>query len=364
MANPANPVANPVPLDMLRRALVIKLRHHGDVLLTSPVLSVLKTYAPQCEIDALVYADTLPMLDGHPALDEVHSIDRRWKQLAIFGQISAEWQLLSQLRARRYDLVIHLTEHRRGAWLTRLLRPRFSVAPKIAGRGKLWTDSFTHLYHLDKTGRRHVVEYNLDALRVLDIHPTLEQRKLTLVPGHEAESRATELMAIHGLTTRGFIHLHPSSRWLFKCWPAEKTAALMDALHAQGHQLVLTAAPDANETGLITAIKHHTRSPCLDLSGQLSLKELAVLTSHARLFIGVDSAPMHIAAAMGTPTVALFGPSGDKEWGPWQVLHRVVTTDHTCRPCGRAGCGDSKISDCLVTLPVERVLKAVHELLA
>ena len=357
-------MADTIPLNELRRALVIKLRHHGDVLLTSPVLSSLKAYAPQCGIDALVYADTIPMLEGHPALDEIHSIDRRWKRLGIIGQAAAEWRLLQQLRARQYDLVIHLTEHRRGAWLTRLLAPRFSVAPKVAGRGAFWRNSFSHHYHLDKRGLRHVVEYNLDALRALGIDPPSEQRRLTMVPGSEAAARIAELMHTYGLSAKGFIHLHPTSRWLFKCWPAEKTAALMDALHGQGHRLVLTAAPDKQETDLIASIKAKTATPFVDLSGQLSLKELAALTAQAKLFIGVDSAPMHIAAAMGTPTVVLFGPSGDKEWGPWQVQNRVVTTDHTCRPCGQDGCGGSKISDCLVTLPVERVLKAANELLS
>lgn len=357
-------MSNPVPLNVLRRVLVIKLRHHGDVLLTSPVLSVLKAQTPQCEIDALVYVDTAPMLEGHPALEQIHTIDRRWKQLGIIGQAAAEWRLLSQLRARQYDLVIHLTEHRRGAWLTRLLSPRFSVAPELPGRGAFWRNSFTHQYHLDKRGLRHVVEYNLDALRILGIDPPPEQRRLTMTPGVAAETKMMELMRVHGLAPKGFIHLHPTSRWLFKCWPAEKTAALMDALHAQGHCLLLTAAPDTNEMALIAAIRKKMHAPCVDLSGQLSLKELAALTAQARLFIGVDSAPMHIAAAMATPTVVLFGPSGEKEWGPWQVPHRVVTTDHTCRPCGQAGCAGSKISDCLVTLPVERVLAAANTLLA
>ena len=73
---------------------------------------------------------------------------------------------------------------------------------------------------------------------------------------------------------------------------------------------------------------------------------------------------MHIAAAMGTPTVAIFGPSGDIEWGPWGVPHRVVASDaHPCRPCGLDGCGGGKISECLTTLPVERVLAACDELL-
>jgi heptosyltransferase-3 len=103
----------------------------------------------------------------------------------------------------------------------------------------------------------------------------------------------------------------------------------------------------------------------VDLSGALGLRELAALTREARAFVGVDSAPMHIAAAAGTPVVALFGPSGDAEWGPWQVAQRVVTsTEHPCRPCGNDGCGGGKVSECLTTLPVERVHAALRALIA
>jgi len=91
---------------------------------------------------------------------------------------------------------------------------------------------------------------------------------------------------------------------------------------------------------------------------------MAALASRARLFVGVDSAPMHIAAAMGTPVVALFGPSGEREWGPWMVPHRVVESGHACRPCGNDGCGGGKVSECLTRLPVDRVHSAINELLA
>ena len=89
---------------------------------------------------------------------------------------------------------------------------------------------------------------------------------------------------------------------------------------------MLTGAPDPAERALVDAIRAATRAPVVDLTGQLSLPELAALIGAARLFFGVDSAPMHIAAAMGTPIVALFGPSGDAEWGPWRVPHRVVAS--------------------------------------
>ncbi len=95
-----------------------------------------------------------------------------------------------------------------------------------------------------------------------------------------------------------------------------------------------------------------------------TLNRLAALIGRAKLFVGIDSAPMHIAAAMQTPTVALFGPSGEFNWGPWQVAHRVVTSDaHRCRPCGQDGCGGGKVSDCLVRLPVRDVLAAIDDLM-
>lgn len=350
----------------LRRALVIKLRHHGDVLLASPVISMLKRIAPQCEVDALVYSDTAPMLEGHPALAQLHVIDRNWKHQGLWRQAAAEWQLISELRARNYDLVLHLSVHTRGAWLVRLLRPRWSVAPKF--RAGFWARSFTHYYPAQADGERNTVDTNLDSLRALGQEPTSADLRVTMVPGARAEARVADLLAQHGLAADGFVHIHPASRWAFKCWPADRVAALCDALAAKGWPIVLTSAPDANEKALIAVVRAVSSAPTIDLSGRLSLKELAALTEKARLFVGVDSAPMHIAAAMGTPVVAIFGPSGDREWGPWggvgKTIHRVVASNtHPCRPCGMAGCNDSKISACLTTLPVAQVLSACEELL-
>jgi len=357
-------VKDAVPLQDLRRALVVKLRHHGDVLLASPVFSVLKNHAPHLEIDALVYAETAPMLELHPAIAAVHAIDRDWKKRGPLAQAAAEWSLLSRLRRRGYDIVIHLSEHPRGAWLARLTGARYAVAPRAGGKGRWWSRSFTHLYALPRVPRRHMVEVNLDALRRIGVQPRDDERWLTLVAGPGPDARVGELLAAHGLASAKFVHLHPASRWQFKCWEPERNAALIDALAARGHQVVVTAAPDDEEREFVARIAHRCSSPFIDLAGKLSLKELAALAGRAWLFIGVDSAPMHVAAAMGTPVVALFGPSGELEWGPWRVPHRVVTSSHPCRPCGNDGCGGGKVSECLTTLSVGRVMLAVDELLA
>src|SRR3954465_15801002 len=122
-------VKDAVPLEQCTRALVIKLRHHGDVLLAAPVLGVLKGHAPRLEIDALVYDDTAPMLEGHPALSQLHVVGRKWRGKGFLERLLLEKELLSNLRHKSYDLIVHLSEHPRGAWLARMLRARFSVAP-------------------------------------------------------------------------------------------------------------------------------------------------------------------------------------------------------------------------------------------
>jgi len=350
-------VRDAVPLGECGRALVVKLRHHGDVLLASPVISLLKTRAPGLEVDALVYDDTRAMLEGHPALSQLFFVGRKWRERSALSRLSLENHLWRSLRARRYDLIVHLSEQPRGAWLARLLGARFSVAPAMPGRGKFWKKSFTHLYPLVSGNRRHQVELNLDALRRIGVQPGANERAVTFVPGPDAERRIDQLVG-----TEPFIHLHPASRWTFKCWPAEQNAQLIDRLAVDGHRVVLTSAPD--EVPFVQRIVDLANAKTQNLAGMLSIKELGALTARARLFIGVDSMPMHLAAAMGTPTLALFGPSGEIEWGPWNVERRVVTTTHTCRPCGQDGCGGGKVSECLTFLPLEPVHAAARELLA
>jgi heptosyltransferase-3 len=342
-----------VPLAECGRALVVKLRHHGDVLLAAPVLTALK--AKGVEVDALVYDDTAPMLEGHPALLQLYVVGRKWKSEGVLSRLSKERKLFNDLRSRRYGLLVHLSEQPRGAWLARTLGVRYSVAPRMADRGAFWAKSFTHLYPI--APRRHQVEVNLDALRRIGLQPDLAVRKVDFVPGADAEEK------IASLVRNRFIHVHPASRWRFKCWPADKNAELIDRLAADGLNVVVTAAPDAEEVSFVDEILKRAKAKPLSLAGQLSIKELGALTAKASVFFGVDSMPMHLAAAMGTPTVVLFGPSGEHEWGPWNVAHRVVRSDHSCRPCGLDGCGGGKVSECLTFLPVDAVYAAVRELL-
>jgi heptosyltransferase III len=347
----------------ISRVLVIHLRQYGDVLLTSPMFSALKKHAPHVETDALVYSHTAEMLTFHPAIAQVHRLHRR-KELSFASRLGAELHLLRKLRARRYDLLINLGPHPSAIWLNWILRPRYHVAPQKGGPyDRLWGGNFTHVFR--HTANRHQVEVNLDALRQLGVFPDEEVRRLVLVPGEEAAATARNRMAAEGISPGGFVIVHAPSNWAFKCLPPERTARLIEQLVKDGERVVLTGAPAESDLALVRAIRKACGADTVDLSGQLSMKELAALIGQAKLVIAVDSAPVHISAAMQTPVVAIFGPSNEYQWGPWRTPHRVVGSNtHPCRPCNNAGCGGSGVSDCLFTLPIESIRAAARELLA
>jgi heptosyltransferase-3 len=369
-----------IDLSLVRRVLVVMLRHHGDVLLTTPVYASLRRAIPGVEIDVVVYHETRALLENNPDVRQIFSVEKEKSGKSSVTKTKDEWRFMTALKARRYDLLIHLSDHKRGAWLSRWLSPPVSVAPRLRRANWFWLGSFTHFY-INATSvssgnsllRRHVVEQHLDAVRRLGIGVNLPP-PLSLVPGAKAEADATEFLTDNKLQ-KPYVLIQPTSRWMFKCWPVAQNAALVLALLKKGFGVVLSCGPGQREQDMIRDIVadvvQRLGSHPSDLvlaNAPNTLNRLAALIGRARVFIGIDSAPMHIAAAMGTPTVALFGPSGEDNWGPWKgqgsLVSRVVTMpSFTCRPCGQDGCGGSKVSQCLVQLPISAVLRAFEEVL-
>jgi heptosyltransferase-3 len=163
-----------------------------------------------------------------------------------------------------------------------------------------------------------------------------------------------------------YVHLHPVSRWRFKCPPPAFFSELIQELDARGKKIVLTSGPDSEELKMIAEIvRPLSHIPLLNLAGKTTLKQLGAIVHLSETLICVDSVPLHLASALKTPVVALFGPSSDQNWGPWQHPQaRVVAQAFSCRPCHRDGCGGSKMSDCLFTLSVSRVLEALENIQA
>ena len=349
-------------LSKVRRILVIKLRNHGDVLLSAPIFSALKTRFPNARIDAYLYRDTLPMLEGHPAIGAFHQYDRKWKALSFVGRMKREFALLNAIRKVGYDLTVNLTEGDRGTIAASYSGARIRVALDPQGQGFAGKrEMITHVVKRAPTPR-HMVEQNLDALRRIGIFPEASDRRALFAIPDDARAAVVQRLRQHGISGQDYLLIHPTSRWLFKCWPIERVAALIDALSLGDFPVVLSCGPDLRERAMIDAIKQSTRhTRVIDLGGLLTLKELGALIEQTRCLLCVDSVPMHMAAALRVPTVALFGPSSERIWGPWENTHAtIVAQEMSCRPCGLDGCGGGKRSDCLESLPVERVLQAVR----
>lgn len=351
-------------LKSIKRILVIKMRHHGDVLLTSPLFSCLKNRLPSAEIDAMIYKDTYPMLEGHPAISEYFLYDRNWKKLPLIKRLSREASLLIAIRRKEYDMVINLTEGDRGAIAAFVSGSRFRVGFDPGSKGfKGKKKIYTHIVK-NCPAPRHTVERQLDVLRRIGIFPEPGERELRLHISDETIARMSYVIEQAGMSPEGYILLHPVSRWRFKCPPVAKIANIIEEVHKRGEKIVITSGPDAVEVAMvkeILALVPHVE--VLNLSGKTTLKDLSALIQMSKAVICVDSVPLHIASALKAPVVVIFGPSSEQNWGPWRHPNsRIVAQNMSCRPCYMDGCGGSKVSDCLSTLPVSAVMEALDSL--
>lgn len=349
-------------LSQVKKILVIKLRHHGDVLLASPVFSMLKKALPDAEVDAYIYADTLAMLEGHPHISHFLLYDRSWKKLSLWARLKKEWSLLKTIRRSGYDLVINLTEGDRGGIAAWVSKAPIAVGYDPKGKGFFGKKNvYTHLVKPCPTPR-HNVERNLDVLRRIGIFPEEQDKNLTLCYSPETAQKLREKLEAQGWNGKPFIVFHSVSRWRFKMLPQAKNAAIVRGLVQRGWDVVMTSSPDAIECRMVQEILAEIPSEqIMDLSGKTSLKELSALIHSAQALITVDSVPLHIASAFKTPLVVMFGPTSELNWGPWHhPRSAVVTKNIACRPCGLDGCGGSKKSDCLAQLDIEAIFKALE----
>ncbi|MDC9581170.1 putative lipopolysaccharide heptosyltransferase III [Xenorhabdus sp. PR6a] len=309
----------------IKRILVIKLQHHGDMLLITPVISTLTHHYPNAEIDVLLYQETSPMLVNSTKISRIFSIDRKWKQLGTKEKLRHEWALLKALRQQHYDLVVNLADQWRSAFIT-----RFTGAPRRLGldfpKRQNWKWRFCHtdVIPTDDHDSLHTVEQNLSILKPLKINPIIT--KVTMNYSDNDLQWIKETLSEHEFPER-YVVIQPTSRWFFKCWDEKKMAEVITTLHKDGQSIIITSGPDQKELEMVTTILSYCpddKKNILSLAGKLTLPKLATLIDHAKLFIGVDSVPMHMAAALETPCIALFGPSKLTFWRPWQAVGEVI----------------------------------------
>jgi heptosyltransferase-2 len=343
--------------------LVVKLADIGDVLTATPALRALRLRYPAAQLDVLTTPHAAAIL---PASLADHVLIAPRNLLSSPGGGPALGRLLAQLRRNRYDAVafLHHLTLRSGVAKYRLLAAA-TQAPVLAGLDNGHGGWLTHPAPDAGFGAFHEVEYALHVVERLGAAAPADTRLL-------AELAAADLAAaagwLRGMAGRPRVAIHPGSggyslarRWGPECW-----AAVADDLARNNDAGVVLVGAPADGTGAVAAAM---ATPALDLAGLTSLPQLAALLSQCDLFLGADSGIMHLAAAVGVPVVALFGPSNHLAWGPWAPggQARIVRLGLNCSPCSyvghsvgwRDGCWHRS---CLADLPPAQVLAAIAAL--
>jgi heptosyltransferase-3 len=373
-----------VPFTDINRILVIKLRHIGDVLLTVPVFRALRETFPEASLTALVNRGTESVLTENPLIDSFITLDRSVKKLPMPQRHLRELAFLRNIRKEKFDMTVDLTGGDRAAIISLVsgARHRLGWQSKKGFLGKKLV--YTHLTRPDN--KQHMVLQNLAIVRSCGI----DTRDLAVDFHFSSEERGFvhRILAERGIAERApIVHIHPPSRWLFKCWQDEYMAEVIRRLLDRRATVFVTSSPDKRELDKTLRILSLVGdSPSLiALPGKTTIKQLGAIAAESDLFFGVDSAPMHIAAAVGTPVVALFGPTGVYNWGPWSNdasaaldgenlyprrngvqaagSHIAVQMEWPCVPCGKDGCNGTKMSRCLEDISVDQIFDFIIEAL-
>ena len=328
------------------RILVIRLGAIGDVVNALVFASALKEHAPGTHLAWVVHDLSRPLVEGHPLVDRVHL----WRRGAGPSGVR---QLLRELKRERYELAIDLQRIAKSALLARL-----SGAPRVLGFDRARTKELAWLWTTERIAPgdpgAHVIEQYLDVARHLSLpRPhTLHRWPADPAAVRFAEGLLGELGAPPVLLNIGASK--PANRWE----PARFGALAAALVRERGVPVCLTGGPDDVAAARVALEAAGDGRGVRDLVGRTSLRELGELCARARLFVGCDTGPMHLAAARGTPVVALFGPADPRRTGPYGSGHLVLRTSPPCAPCGRRTCNQPRHA-CMLDLGVDLVLEAV-----
>lgn len=300
------------------RLLFIKLRHIGDALLLTPTLVATRRVIPEAEIWVATRRGTESILAGCTAIDRVVTTAAAERENRSVADIWRDFRLGFRLRRQRFDYAFELTHGDRGRILAWLSGARCRVADDcVYPLSWFWRGRFPQRSDTDWR-RLHRVEADYAIVRTL----------LTSLPPDPPPLDFAALRAKpHGipLNQGGFVILHPGTRWKRKRWPEGHWIELGRRLLDQVPQLVISGGPDPDEQEQARRIALALGHAVINASGLLSWPQFADLLRNAMLFVGVDTAAMHLAAACQCPSVAIFGPSDEALWRPWRAPHTVVS---------------------------------------
>jgi heptosyltransferase II len=341
----------PIDCTRIKRILVTRTDRIGDAVLSTPVFQAIKVQYPSCHLAAMVFKETAPLVLGHPSVDQVIIYDKKgihagWWATVLFAL---------KLRKERFDLIIHLHPTNRVHFIS-----WFAGIPVRIGYQSSNHLFLTHTIEEKKwQGRRHEAEYNFDLLNF--IHISTPQILSLYVPLHSADKEELEGLLPKQPSNR-YVVFHPSASCVSKRWAPDRLAQVADRL-VRVYQI--TPVIVGEDLGMAHAVhmQEFMKEKSLNLAGKLSLGMLTWLLKGARLLISNDSGPVHIAAALGTPVISIFGRNqaglSPLRWRPISANSSFVQKDVGCVECLAHHCQiDFK---CLKELTVEDVFEEAKQ---
>ena len=337
------------------RILITRADRIGDLIVSTPVFKEVRKYFPNAWIAGLTFLENREALEGHPDLNEVLLYDKKGSEEGWLGNLRfALW-----LARKKFDVVIHLhaTNRMHGVTFAARIPVRIGWSRKLG-----W--ALTHAFEdRKKEGKKHEALYNFELLAPLGI-PAPDKPE-TYFPLTEKSRESLEmLLKHHGISReKPWIVLSPGASCRSKRWPAERFGELAEKIAAQ-YPVQFIAAGTAAETPLIAKMQKSSAVPVHDLSGRLSIGMLGILLKDAALLISNDSGPVHVASAVGTPVISIFGRKqqglSPTRWRPLGKESRVLWKDTGCDPCLAHACQINFL--CLDAIFVDDVLGEVNRL--
>lgn len=332
-------------MSSLRRVLLSRTDRLGDVILSTPVATAIKKKHPATEVYFLARNYTAEILEMHPHVDGILRVD----------ELNASGALSRQLQEYSFDAVIALYPRPALAWAFACAR-----IPLRIGTGYRWYSVLFNrrVYQHRKHAARHEAEFNLQLLEPLGIAAAEVEFRVRF--DSEIETAVTNKLAACGLEQK-FVVIHPGSGGSARDWPPENFAALARHFVSQNrYQVILTG--HESEQSLTQGIRQLAGEKLIDLTGRLTLKELAAVLRRAVLFVGNSTGPLHLARMVGTPVVAFYPPiqaCRPERWGPYGRRSEVLMSQQ--EECFRCRKSRERVCACMRAISVEQALSKIEE---
>jgi lipopolysaccharide heptosyltransferase II len=336
----------------VRRVLVVRLRSIGDTVLCTPSLIALKRFLSEARVDILLEDWVAPILDGFESVDTV---------LTVTPSAASRFAVAKNIRKRKYDVVLNLHGGTTATFFVATSGSRHRVGYRNYQYSFLYNHLLSSPSDFWKRDATHSAEQQLALLGFIDV-PVEDRPKSRLAVTESSMASLEAKLSVQFSLDQPFAIIHPLAASITKEWQLDKYARTAEFLSDKG--LAVTAVGTSHDSAVLDELQSLSQVPIHQLTN-LTLPELTAYASKANLFVGNDSGVAHIAAAVKTPSVVVFGSSNRDHWSPWtDGPNEVVYEKFACQPCPGRECKEFGDPKCILTIPVENVFDAIDRVLS